>query len=373
MTARATSRARSLLSDCFSRLEPLRSCSSRKKRSACFPEESSLSSGTALPAGRKPLLLASFLRARDGEGDEPGKVVVVGLLFPAGAAQEPLFPPEESRFFSLPFFAPVTARATSRARSPSGCFSRLEPLRNRSSHWKKAASSRFPSSRPRRRGRRAGRGRCCRAAFPGWSRSGAALPAGGKPLLLASLLRARDGEGDEPGKVAVGLFFPAGAAQELLFPLEESRFFSLPFFAPVTARATAGGFSRLEPLRSCSSRKKRSACFTEANSLFSGTALPAGGKPLLLAVLFRARDGEGDEPGKVAVWLLFPAGAAQEPLFPPEERRFFSPPFFAPVTARATSRARSLLSDCFSRLEPLRNRSSRQRKAASSRCPFSRR
>ena len=233
------SRARSLLSDCFSRLEPLRSCSSRKKRSACFPEANSLFSGTALPAGGKPLLLAALFRAGDGEGDEPGEVVVVGLLFPAGAAQEPLFPPEESRFFSLPFFAPVTARATSRARSPSDCFSRLEPLRNRSSHWKKAASSRFPSSRPRRRGRRDGRGRCCRIAFPGWSRSGTALPAGGKPLLFAFLLRARDGEGDEPGKVAGGRLFPAGAAQEPLFPPEESRFFSPSFFAPVTARATS--------------------------------------------------------------------------------------------------------------------------------------
>ena len=144
----------------------------------------------------------------------------------------------------------------------------------------------------------------------------------------------------------------AACLQEPLFPLEESRFFSLPFFAPATARATAGGFSRLEPLRSCSSRKKRSACFPEANSLFSGTALPAGGKPLLLAALFRAGDGEGDEPGEVVVvGLLFPAGAAQEPLFPPEESRFFSLPFFAPVTARATSRARSP-SVCFSRLEP---------------------
>ena len=298
----------------------------------------------------------------------------------AACLQEPLFPPEESRFFLLPFFAPATARATSRARSLlSDCFSRLEPLRSRSSHWKKAASSRFPSSRPRRRGRRAGQGRCCRTAFPGWSRSGTALPAGGKPLLLAALFRAGDGEGDEPGKVAVGLFFPAGAAQEPLFPLEESRFFSPSFFAPVTARATSRArsllsdcFSRLEPLRNRSSRKKRSACFPEANSLFSGTALPAGGKPLLLAALFRAGDGEGDETGEVVVvGLLFPAGAAQEPLFPPEESRFFSLPFFAPVTARATSRARSLLSDCFSRLEPLRNRSSRRRKAASSRRPFS--
>ena len=268
----------------------------------------------------------------------------------------------------------------SRARSLlSDCFSRLEPLRNRSSHRRKAASSRFPFSRPRRRGRRAGQGRR-RAVFPGWCRSGTALPTGRKPLLLASLLRARDGEGDEPGKVAVGLLFPAGAAQKPLFPPEESRFFSPPFFAPVTARATSRArsllsdcFSRLEPLRNRSSRKKRSACFPEANSLFSGTALPAGGKPLLLAALFRAGDGEGDEPGKVAVGLLFPAGAAQEPLFPPEESRFFSLPFFAPVTARATSRARSLLSDCFSRLEPLRNRSSRRRKAASSRFPFSRR
>ena len=237
----------------FSRLEPLRSCSSRKKRSACFPEESSLSSGTALPTGRKPLLLAVLFRAGDGEGDEPGNVVI-GLLFPAGAAQEPLFPPEESRFFSPPFFAPVTARATSRARSLlSDCFSRLEPLRSRSSHRRKAASSRFPSSRPRRRGRRAGRGRCCRTAFPGWSRSGTALP----------------------------------------------------------ARSEAPVF------------RKQTACF-------------------------------------------------QELLFPPEENRFFSPSFFAPVTARATSREMSL-SGCFSRLEPLRNRSSRRRKAASSRCPFSRR
>ena len=65
----------------------------------------------------------------------------------AACLQEPLFPPEESRFFSLPFFAPVTARATSRARSPSGCFSRLEPLRNRSSRRRKAASSRRPFSR----------------------------------------------------------------------------------------------------------------------------------------------------------------------------------------------------------------------------------
>ena len=238
----------------FSRLEPLRSCSSRKKRSACFPEANSLFSGTALPAGGKPLLLAALFRAGDGEGDETGKVVVVGLLFPAGAAQELLFPPEESRFFLLPFFAPATARATSRARSPSGCFSRLEPLRNRSSRRRKAASSRFPSSRPRRRGRRAGQGRCCRTAFPGWSRSGTALPAGGKLLLLAALFRAGDGEGDEPGEVVVvGLLFPAGAAQEPLFPPEESRFFSLPFFAPATARATSrarslsGCFSRLEP------------------------------------------------------------------------------------------------------------------------------
>jgi len=217
-----------------------------------YLEAKSLFSGTMLPS----------------EGEAP--------VFRKKAAclQEPLFPLEESRFFSLPFFAPATARATSRARSPAGGFSRLEPLRSCSSRRRKAASSRFPSSRPRRRGRRAGQGRY-RAAFSGWSRSGTALPAGGKPLLLASFLRARDGEGDEPGKVAVGLFFPAGAAQE--------------------------------------------------------------------------------------------------PLFPPEESRFFSPPFFAPVTARATSRARSLLSDCFSRLEPLRNRSSRRRKAASSRCPFSRR
>ena len=150
----------------------------------------------------------------------------------------------------------------------------------------------------------------------------------------------------------------AACLQEPLFPLEESRFFSLPFFAPATARATSrvrsllsDCFSRLEPLRSCSSRKKRSACFPEANSLFSGTALPAGGKPLLLAVLFRAGDGEGDEPGDVVIGLLSPAGAAQEPLFPLEESRFFSLPFFAPVTARATSRARSP-SGCFSRLEP---------------------
>ena len=171
----------------------------------------------------------------------------------------------------------------------------------------------------------------------------------------------------------------AACLQEPLFPLEESRFFSPPFFAPATARATSremslsGCFSRLEPLRSCSSRKKRSACFPESNSLFSGTALPAGGKPLLLAALFRAGDGEGDEPGEVVVvGLLFPAGAAQEPLFPPEESRFFSPSFFAPATARAMSRARSP-SGCFSRLEPLKNHSSRRRKAASSRFPSSRR
>ena len=131
---------------------------------------------------------------------------------------------------------------------------RKQPVfRNRSSRRRKAASSRRPFSRPRRRGRRAGRGRCCRTAFPGWSRSGTALPAGRKPLLLAALFRTCDGGGDEPGEVAGGRLFPAGAAQELLFPPEESRFFSLPFFAPVTARATSrarspsGCFSRLGP------------------------------------------------------------------------------------------------------------------------------
>ena len=100
-----------------------------------YPEAKRLFSGTMLPS----------------EGEAP--------VFRKKAAclQEPLFPLEESRFFLLPFFAPATARATSRARSLlSDCFSRLEPLRSRSSHWKKAASSRFPSSRPRRRGRRAG-------------------------------------------------------------------------------------------------------------------------------------------------------------------------------------------------------------------------
>ena len=149
----------------------------------------------------------------------------------------------------------------------------------------------------------------------------------------------------------------AACLQEPLFPLEESRFFSLPFFAPATARATSrarspsGCFSRLEPLRSCSSRKKRSACFPEESSLSSGTALPTGRKPLLLASLLRARDGEGDEPGKVAVGLLFPAGAAQELLFPQEAKRLFSG----------------------SKQPVFRNRSSRRRKAASSRRPFSRR
>ena len=193
----------------FSRLEPLRSCSSRKKRSACFPEANSLFSGTALPAGGKPLLFASLFRAGDGEGDETGKVAV-GLFFTAGAAQEPLFPQEAKRLFSG---------------------SKQPVFRNRSSHWKKAASSRFPPSRPRRRGRRAGRCRY-RAAFPGWSRSGAALPARSE----APVFRKQ-----------------TACFQELLFPPEESRFFSPPFFAPVTARATSrarslsGCFSRLEP------------------------------------------------------------------------------------------------------------------------------
>ena len=124
---------------------------------------------------------------------------------------------------------------------------RKQPVfRNRSSHWKKAASSRRPFSHLRRRGRRAGR---CRywAAFPGWSRSGTALPAGGKPLLFASLLRARDGEGDEPGKVAGGRLFPAGAAQELLFPQEVKHLFSgskQPVFRNCSSRRRKAAFSR---------------------------------------------------------------------------------------------------------------------------------
>ena len=100
-----------------------------------YPEAKRLFSGTMLPS----------------EGEAPVFRKKTACL------QEPLFPLEESRFFSLPFFAPATARATSRVRSLlSDCFSRLEPLRNRSSRRRKAAFFRFPSSRPRRQGQRAG-------------------------------------------------------------------------------------------------------------------------------------------------------------------------------------------------------------------------
>ena len=129
--------------------------------------------------------------------------------------------------------------------------------------------------------------------------------------------------------------------------------FCSPRAEPVRHRTqrqnAADGEEHARAVKLRAARPKR-VFYLEAKRLFSGTMLPSEGE----APVFRKK-----------------AACLQEPLFPPEESRFFSPPFFAPATARATSRARSLLSGCFSRLEPLRNRSSRRKKAASSRRPFS--
>ena len=130
--------------------------------------------------------------------------------------------------------------------------------------------------------------------------------------------------------------------------------FCSPRAEPVRHRAqrqnAADGKEHARAVKLRAARPKR-VFYPEAKRLFSGTMLPSEGE----APVFRKK-----------------AACLQEPLFPLEESRFFSPSFFAPVTARATSRERSL-SGCFSRLEPLRNRSSRRRKAASFRFPFSRR
>ena len=129
--------------------------------------------------------------------------------------------------------------------------------------------------------------------------------------------------------------------------------FCSPRAEPVRHRTqrqnAADGEEHARAVKLRAARPKR-VFYPEAKRLFSGTMLPSEGE----APVFRKK-----------------AACLQEPLFPPEESRFFSLPFFAPATARATSRARSWFSGCFSRLEPLRNRSSRRKKAASSRRPFS--
>ena len=130
--------------------------------------------------------------------------------------------------------------------------------------------------------------------------------------------------------------------------------FCSPRAEPVRHRTqrqnAADGEEHARAVKLRAARPKR-VFYPEAKRLFSGTMLPSEGE----APVFRKK-----------------AACLQEPLFPPEESRFFSPPFFAPATAGAMSRARSPEGG-FSRLEPLRNRSSRQRKAASFRFPFSRR
>ena len=119
--------------------------------------------------------------------------------------------------------------------------------------------------------------------------------------------------------------------------------FCSPRAEPVRHRTqrqnAADGEEHARAVKLRAARPKR-VFYPEAKRLFSGTMLPSEGE----APVFRKK-----------------AACLQEPLFPPEESRFFSPPFFAPVTVRATRRARSLLSDCFSRLEPLRSCSSRKK------------
>ena len=107
--------------------------------------------------------------------------------------------------------------------------------------------------------------------------------------------------------------------------------FCSPRAEPVRHRTqrqnAADGEEHARAVKLRAARPKR-VFYPEAKRLFSGTMLPSEGE----APVFQKK-----------------AACLQELLFPPEESRFFSLPFFAPVTARATSRARSLLSgwpDC---------------------------